>query len=106
MSKHLVMGLIVGVAFFHSGFSQAQSVVVPLSPNQLASFCSAHGDGGMANIDLRMPNDVHLISVVDCTPSGFAAQHTLELNSASAACPAPVMGASGIEITVLRNTGR
>jgi hypothetical protein len=106
MSKNLFMGLIVGVAFFHSGFSQAQSVVVPLSPNQLAAFCTAQGSSGMANIDLRMPNDVHLISVVDCAPTGLSAQRMAEPDMASATCPLPVRGASELDITVLKNTGR
>ncbi|MHA6690441.1 hypothetical protein [Devosia sp. A449] len=68
MRKTLIAGLVVGVAFSHSGFSQAQSITVPFSPTQEAAFCAANGTGGLTNIDLRLPTGAHLIAVVDCSP--------------------------------------
>ena len=106
MIKYLVGGIIVGVAFFHSGFSQAQSVNASLSPAQAAAFCSSNATGGMTNIDLRMPNGNHLIGIVDCSLSRLAVVQSVEATKAAADLPAPEMEAVKIETTVLRNTGR
>ena len=106
MSRNLIRGLIVGVAFFHSGFLQAQSVMVPLSPRQADAFCSANDTGSVTNIDLRMPNDVHLIGTVDCSPSAMTALHRAELNSAAVTCPTLGLETSGFELTTLENKAR